>query len=282
MKSKKRIIQPLQTCIYIILILLAVVYIAPMLWVLLVSLKTNAEVMGSPFSLPEIYQWGNYTFAWENARMGRAFLNSVLVSGITMIVSMLLGSMVAFAIARMRWKFSGLTLIYFLSGMMIPVHCVLIPLFVRFSKLGLTNSLTGLLLPYITFSLPTAVFLLTNFFKGMPSELMEAAFIDGCSIYKCFFSDCIATGKDWHHGCRIDEFCWELERIAYRTCVCDRRCEKDIAGHPDLFCKSLCNELCTNVCGNYDCDITDNTGILSLQQSDRRRTDCRRSEGMKS
>ena len=105
MKSKKRIIQPLQTCIYIILILLAVVYIAPMLWVLLVSLKTNAEVMGSPFSLPEIYQWGNYTFAWENARMGRAFLNSVLVSGITMIVSMLLGSMVAFAIARMRWKF---------------------------------------------------------------------------------------------------------------------------------------------------------------------------------
>lgn len=73
MKSKKKIIQPLQTCIYLILILLAVVYIAPMLWVLLVSLKTNAEVMGSPFSLPEIYQWGNYTFAWENARRGRAF-----------------------------------------------------------------------------------------------------------------------------------------------------------------------------------------------------------------
>lgn len=137
MKSKKKIIRPLQTCIYIILILLAVVYIAPMLWVLLVSLKTNAEVMGSPFSLPEIYQWGNYTFAWENARMGRAFLNSVLVSGITMIVSMLLGSMVAFAIARMRWKLSGLTLIYFLSGMMIPVHCVLIPLFVRFLQAGL-------------------------------------------------------------------------------------------------------------------------------------------------
>ena len=66
MKSKKKIIQPLQTCIYIILILLAVVYIAPMLWVLLVSLKTNAEVMGSPFSLPEIYQWGNYTMpGWE-------------------------------------------------------------------------------------------------------------------------------------------------------------------------------------------------------------------------
>ena len=195
MKSKKKIIQPLQTCIYIILILLAVVYIAPMLWVLLVSLKTNAEVMGSPFSLPEIYQWGNYTFAWENARMGRAFLNSVLVSGITMIVGMLLGSMVAFAIARMRWKFSGLTLIYFLSGMMIPVHCVLIPLFVRFSKLGLTNSLTGLLLPYITFSLPTAVFLLTNFFKGMPSELMEAAFIDGCSIYKCFFRIALPLAK---------------------------------------------------------------------------------------
>lgn len=103
----------------------------------------------------------------------------------------------------------------------------------------------------------------------------------GCSIYKCFFRIALPLAKT---GIMVAGLIilWELERIAYRTCVCDRRCEKDIAGHPDLFCKSLCNELCTNVCGNYDCDITDNTGILSLQQSDRRRTDCRRSEGMKS
>jgi raffinose/stachyose/melibiose transport system permease protein len=84
---------------------------------------------------------------------------------------------------------------YFMVGMMVPVHCVLIPLFVRFSKLGLTNSLTGLMLPYITFSLPMTIFLLVGFFKSMPKELFEAACIDGCSIYGCFFKIALPLSK---------------------------------------------------------------------------------------
>ena len=76
---------------------------------------------------------------------------------------------------------------YFLMGMMIPIHCILIPLFKTFSNFGLYNSLLGLVLPYITMSLPTAIFILTGFFKGMPGEMFEAACIDGCSIYKTFW-----------------------------------------------------------------------------------------------
>ena len=74
-----------------------------------------------------------------------------------------------------------------MMGMMIPVHCVLIPLFTRFSKMGMTNSLVGLILPYLTFALPVTVFIMTGFFKSMPNELIESACIDSCSIYQIFY-----------------------------------------------------------------------------------------------
>lgn len=172
--------------IYIVLSLLVVIYLFPLLWMVNVSLKTNKEVFASPFALPKVVQLGNYIFAWTTGKLGQATLNSVIVCVITLIISMAIGAMAAFAIARMKWKFSKMAMLYFLIGMMVPVHCVLVPLFVRFSKLGLINSLSGLILPYITFSLPITIYLLVGFFQSMPKELMEAACIDGCNIYRCF------------------------------------------------------------------------------------------------
>ncbi len=194
-KVGRRKIHPVRIIIYVVLCLLVVLYITPLLWMLSVSVKTNAEVMASPFSLPEVIQLGNYIYAWTKGNLGIAMLNSLIVCGVALIVSMFLGSMASFAIARMEWKFSGATMGYFMIGMMVPVHCVLIPLFVRFSKLGLTNSLIGLILPYITFSLPMTVFLMVGFFKGMPKELFEAACIDGTSIYGCFFKIALPLSK---------------------------------------------------------------------------------------
>lgn len=86
----------------------------------------------------------------------------------------------------MKWKFSGAMMAYFLTGMMIPVHCILIPIFTRFSKIHLTDSLTGLVLPYLTLSLPITIFIMTGFFQSLPNELFESACIDGCSIYRSF------------------------------------------------------------------------------------------------
>lgn len=173
--------------IYILLLLLCVIYLFPLLWMVSVSFKTNAEVFDSPFGMPQVLQLGNYIFAWTSGKLGIAMLNSLFVCCVTLAVSLMMGSMAAFAIARMDWKLSSITMNYIMIGMMIPVHCVLIPLFVRFSKMGLTNSLTGLILPYVTFSIPLTVFLLAGFFRGMPRELFEAACIDGCGIYRTFF-----------------------------------------------------------------------------------------------
>ncbi len=172
--------------LYMALAVLALIYLFPLVWMLSVSFKTNREVLTSPFSPPSILQLGNYIFAWTNGKLGVATFNSVIVCGSALIISLLIGSMAAFAIARMRWKVLPYLMQYFLIGMMVPVHCVLIPLFVRFSKWQLTNQLAGLIIPYITFSLPMTIFLMVGFFKSMPNEMFEAACMDGCSIYGCF------------------------------------------------------------------------------------------------
>ncbi len=172
--------------IYIFLSLLAVVYLLPLLWVVYVSLKDDKTLFVSPWALPERLMFENYSVAWTAGKLGMATLNSALVCGITLILCLLVGSMAAFAIGRMRWKLSGVVMTYFLTGMMIPVHCILIPVFTRFSKMHLTNSQTGLILPYLTLSLPITIFIMTGFFQSLPNELFESACIDGCSIYRSF------------------------------------------------------------------------------------------------
>ena len=175
-KATKKPVKPVIVVVYILLVILAVVYLAPLLWMLSVSLKDNAGVMSAPFSLPDVFHFENYQQAWQMGKLGTALVNSVLVCGVTLIISLFFGAMAAFAIARMRWKLSEFMHTFFLIGMMVPVHCVLIPLFVRFAKLGLTNSQGGLMIPYITFSLPMTIFLLTGFFRSMPGEIFSHSF----------------------------------------------------------------------------------------------------------
>ena len=175
-----------KTLIYIFLSFLAVVYLLPLLWVLYVSIKDDKTLFVSPWAWPEKLMFENYSFAWTAGNLGGATINSAIVCFTTLILCLVIGSMAAFAIARMRWKLAGTMMTYFLTGMMIPVHCILIPLFTRFSKIHLTNSLIGLVLPYLTLSLPLTIFIMVGFFKSLPNELLEAACIDGCSIYKIF------------------------------------------------------------------------------------------------
>ena len=193
-KNKKKISIP-TILIYVFFIFMMFLYLAPVAWIAMTSLKTRAEIHKSPFGWPEAYQWGNYEVAWKAGKLGIAMLNSLFVCVITLLLCMLLGSMAAFAIGRLRWKLSGAAMVYIMIGMMIPVHCVLIPLFVRFAKIGLSNNLWGLILPYLTFSLPTCVFIMTGFFRSIPNELLESACIDGCSIYRIFFSICLPLSR---------------------------------------------------------------------------------------
>ena len=95
--------KPKKIIIYIILIILTLIYILPFLWMINVSLKTNQELMTNPFSMPEVLQLGNYIYAWVNGNLGIAMLNSFIVCSVSLILSLTIGSMAAFAIARMKW-----------------------------------------------------------------------------------------------------------------------------------------------------------------------------------
>ena len=181
--------------IYIFLVLMAFLYLAPLVWMFFVSLKTNTEIFKSPFALPEEIQLGNYIFAWTAGKLGIATLNSAIVCVTALILNIIIGCMVSFALGRLRFKMSGAVMTYFLIGMMVPIHCILIPLFKTFSNMHLYNSLLGLIIPYTVISLPTTIFIMTGFFKNMPNEMFEAACIDGCSIYKIFTSIALPLSK---------------------------------------------------------------------------------------
>ena len=193
--KEKRQAKTVSTFIYIFLILLAIIYIVPLLWVLITSLKDDSTLTLSPWAMPAALEWGNYEFAWTKGHLGTAMLNSLIVCSITLVVSMLFGSMAAFAIAKLRWKLSKLAMYYFLIGMMIPIHTILIPLFVQFSGWKMSNTLIGIIIPYITFSLPITIYIMVGFFEGIPNELFEAACIDGCSVYKMFSTVAIPLAK---------------------------------------------------------------------------------------
>ena len=188
MTEKKQRIKISTVFIYIFFTIMSVIYLAPLVWIVISSLKTRRELIKQPFGLPEVLQFENYSYAWTAGKLGRAMLNSFIVCVVTLLITMVIGSMAAFAIGRLRWKLAGAAMTYIMIGMMIPVHCVLIPLFTRFARLGLSDSLLGIIIPYVTFSLPVTVFIMTGFFKSIPNELIESACIDGCSIYKIFFS----------------------------------------------------------------------------------------------
>jgi raffinose/stachyose/melibiose transport system permease protein len=173
--------------IYLLLAVPVVTQLYPLLWLLLYSLKTNEEILdGSFFSLPKRIQWHNYSEAFHSGHYLKYLSNSVFVTGITMVCVILLSSMVAYAISRFRWKFGGAIMLVFLVGMMIPMQTTLLPLMILFSKVHIINTHAALILPYIAFSLPIAIFILSGFMRDIPHEIEESAFVDGASVYRIF------------------------------------------------------------------------------------------------
>ncbi|WP_435620709.1 carbohydrate ABC transporter permease [Thermoanaerobacterium thermosulfurigenes] len=174
--------------IELILIIWAIVQLYPLLWLFLFSFKNNNEIFGGNIlGLPHIWLWSNYITALSSGNVGRYFLNSVIVTGFTIIISSVLISTSAYAIVRMNWKYSKLVLTIFLTGLMVPIHATLLPLFVVLKNLNILNTYASLIIPYVAFALPMGIFILTGFLYSIPKELEESAFLDGCNIYKAFY-----------------------------------------------------------------------------------------------
>ncbi|MCX7709505.1 MAG: carbohydrate ABC transporter permease [Clostridia bacterium] len=173
--------------LYAFLGVFAFIQIYPFLWLVLFSLKSNNEIFGGNIAgLPEAFLWENYKTALVNGKVGLYFMNSVFVTAVTIVITSIISGMAAYAIERMKWKFSKVMLVMFLLGMMIPIHAALLPLFIFFAKIKQLNSYWSLILPYVGFAMPMAMYILVGFLKGIPKEMEESSLLDGCTIYGTF------------------------------------------------------------------------------------------------
>lgn len=174
--------------LYAILAIVAVFQIFPIVWLFLFSLKNNQEVFNmSPFSIPTDPKWENYAKVWTEGNISQYFLNSVVYTVAAVILTVILASMVTFAITRMKWKLSNLALGLFMVGLMIPVHSTLIPLFSTFTAINLVDNPLSVILSYTAFNLPITIMILLGFYQALPREVEEAAVMDGASLNRIFF-----------------------------------------------------------------------------------------------
>ena len=165
---------------YLLLSCFAVVILYPFVLMVFGSLKSQTAFLANPVSLPTTFDLSNYQFAWNEAHIPKFAFNSLIVATGTVFLTLVSGSMAAFALSRIRFR--GRIWIYsaFVALLTIPVQIYIIPLYVLVVRAHLSNSLFGLILPYTAGSLPLAVFLLKTYFDQLPSELMDAARLDGC------------------------------------------------------------------------------------------------------
>lgn len=212
---------------YALLLVWLVAVFFPMAWLLYTSAKNTQEIYQNPFGLPRLITAPsaeharvlvrNYEKAWVGSHFSRFFINSVKVVSISLAFILTLGCMAAYALARFEFRGRNLIYLLFLSGLLIPMQLILIPLFFQFCDMGewltrtlapialalglgkltvsLHDSHAGIILIYVAASLPFTVFTLTAFFRTLPGEIREAALIDGASEYRTFFSVMMPLGK---------------------------------------------------------------------------------------
>jgi len=156
------------------------------LWQILASFKTNRELFLNVWALPSHLQFQNYVKAWSVVKMGNYFMNSIVVVGASVLLILTISTPAAYALTRIPFRGVEFVTNFVIGGMGIPVQMLFIPLFGMLSRLHLADTRTGLILVYTSVSLPFTIFLLTAFFRSLPSELEEAAAIDGASPLVAF------------------------------------------------------------------------------------------------
>lgn len=169
----------------IIIFFICVIEIYPLFWMLTASMKQQSEWSEKPaYALNKGFYLQNYIDAWTRGHMATYFKNSLITTVVSLIFIVIFSVTVGFAVTKMQWKLRNAVAKYFTLGIMIPVAVALIPLFQIYSKTNLLNTRTCLILTYIAFGLSLSIYLVQGSLRSFSDEIMEAAVIDGCGIYR--------------------------------------------------------------------------------------------------
>lgn len=165
----------------------AVLILIPLLVVFFGSFKTTREIFANPFAPPDGLNIANYAEALSGGNLGGAFVNSALITSSSVLLTLFIGSLAAFGIARIPGWRGWLIFGFIVLGMSVPVQANMIPQYVLFDSLGLLDSRVGLVLINIVVTLPVSVFIMGGFMRTLPTELFEAAEVDGASPWRNYY-----------------------------------------------------------------------------------------------
>lgn len=185
--SKVRMTAGTRLYLYISLALVAVLVLVPLVTTALGGFKSLGDLRTNPFGLPSDWIWSNYTDIFFGERYWRQMANSLLIATVTVFLTVVVSAMAAFTFAHVRFFGSNQLMNYFLIGLMFPVATAILPLFIRIRDLGLLDSYWGVILPQVAFGLGMSILLFRNYFRNLPEELFQAAFVDGCGYIRYFW-----------------------------------------------------------------------------------------------
>lgn len=174
---------------YTLLAVLALVFVLPLVWMVSTSLKADQQIFTMPPQwIPETIMWGNYLRVLEVMPFWTYLFNSVVITGLTILGTVLSGSLVAYAFGCLEWPGRDKLFILVLATMMLPMQVTMIPLFVLFKDIGWLNTIKPLTVPAFFGGGAFTIFLLRQFFMTLPKSLFDAARIDGCSEIRIWWS----------------------------------------------------------------------------------------------
>jgi raffinose/stachyose/melibiose transport system permease protein len=168
------------------LTVVAVFVATPLIATVLGGFKSIGELRTNPFGLPQVWEWQNYGDILLSKRYWQLLGNSLIISTLTVILTLIAASMAAFVFAQIKFFGSNMLMSYITMGLMFPAATAILPLFIKVRDLGLLDSYFGVVLPQVAFALAMSILLLRRFFKDIPYELLEAALVDGCSYIDFF------------------------------------------------------------------------------------------------
>lgn len=172
---------------YVVLTAVAALYAGPILWMVVSSLKNLRQFFAyPPIFFPRPLRLENYAEVFDLFPLGRYIVNTVLVAGVITVAQLFSTSTAGFAFAALEFKGKKVIFLVFLAGMMVPFTVVLIPLFSLIRQFGLVDTYLGLIVPFV-FS-PYGIFLMRQFFLGIPKDLYDSAHVDGCTDYRIYWS----------------------------------------------------------------------------------------------
>lgn len=172
---------------YFILIALALIILGPIVTAVLGGLKTTGELFAQPFGIPLIPRWENYTGILASDSFWIQLRNSAIIVSGTVSLTVISSSLLAFVFSRLVFTGRELIFNFFTLGLLFPVTIAFLPVFIQVRQLGLIDSYFGVILPLVAFGIPGSTLILRGFFRTIPSELEDAAYIDGCGTMGFFW-----------------------------------------------------------------------------------------------